>query len=59
MNRMILLVLLLTMMLLTHASAQTTEQEDAVGHFTYCPYVAVFYSLYSASDERKIAGTVL
>ena len=39
------------MMLLTQASAQTTEQEDAVGHFTYCPYLAVFYSLYSASDE--------
>ena len=43
--------MLLTMMLLTQASAQTTEQEDAVGHFTYCPYLAVFYSLYSASDE--------
>lgn len=42
---------MLTMMLLTQASAQTTEQEDAVGHFTYCPYLAVFYSLYSASDE--------
>ena len=51
MNRKILLVLLQTMMLLTQASAQTTEQEDAVGHFTYCPYLAVFYSLYSASDE--------
>ena len=51
MNRKILLILMLTMMLLTQASAQTTEQEDAVGHFTYCPYVAVFYSLYSASDE--------
>lgn len=50
MNRKIPLMLL-TMMLLTQASAQTTEQEDAVGHFTYCPYVAVFYSLYSASDE--------
>ena len=44
MNRKIPLMLL-TMMLLTQASAQTTEQEDAVGHFTYCPYVAVFYSL--------------
>ena len=51
MNRKILLILMLTMMLLTQASAQTTEQEDAVGHFTYCPYLAVFYSLYSASDE--------
>ena len=51
MNRIILLVLMQTMMLLTQASAQTTEQEDAVGHFTYCPYLAVFYSLYSASDE--------
>lgn len=51
MNRMILLMLIQTMMLLTQASAQTTEQEDAVGHFTYCPYLAVFYSLYSASDE--------
>ena len=50
MNRKIPLMLL-TMMLLTQASAQTTEQEDAVGHFTYCPYLAVFYSLYSASDE--------
>jgi len=51
MNRKILLVLMQTMVLLTQASAQTTEQEDAVGHFTYCPYVSVFYSLYSASDE--------
>ena len=50
MNRKIPLMLL-TMMLLTQASAQTTEQEEAVGHFTYCPYLAVFYSLYSASDE--------
>ena len=49
MNRMILLVLMQAMVLLTQA--QTTEQEDAVGHFTYCPYLAVFYSLYSASDE--------
>ena len=39
MNRKIPLMLL-TMMLLTQASAQTTEQEDAVGHFTYCPYLA-------------------
>ena len=44
-------MLMQTMMLLTQVSAQTTEQEDAVGHFTYCPYLAVFYSLYSASDE--------
>ena len=51
MNRKILLILMGAMMLLTKASAQTTEQEDAVGHFTYCPYLAVFYSLYSASDE--------
>jgi len=51
MNRKILLILMLTMMLLTQASAQTTEQEEAMGHFTYCPYLAVFYSLYSASDE--------
>lgn len=51
MNRKILLILMGAMMLLTKASAQTTEQEDAVGHFTYCPYLAVFYSLYSTSDE--------
>ena len=51
MNRIILLVLMQTVVLLTQVSAQTTEQEDAVGHFTYCPYVAVFYSLYSASDK--------
>ena len=43
MNRKILLVLMLTMVLLTKTSAQTTEQEEAVGHFTYCPYVSVFY----------------
>lgn len=49
MNRMILLVLMQAMVLLTQA--QTTAQEDAVGHFTYCPYVAVFYSPYSASDK--------
>ena len=51
MNRKILLVLMQTMMLLTQASAQTTEQQDAVGHFTCCPYLAVFYSLYSARDK--------
>ena len=34
MNRKILLILMGAMMLLTKASAQTTEQEDAVGHFT-------------------------
>jgi hypothetical protein len=49
MNKMILLVLMQAMVLLTQA--QTTAQEDAVGHFTYCPYVAVFYSPYSASDK--------
>jgi hypothetical protein len=51
MNRKILLMLLLTMGSQTQAAAQTTQQEDAVGHFTYCPYVALFYSPYSASDE--------
>lgn len=51
MTRQILLMILLTMVSQTQAAAQTTQQEDAVGHFTYCPYVALFYSPYSASDE--------
>ena len=51
MNRKILLILMGAMMLLTKASAQTTEQEDAVGSpvisssvicakkHAYCPFV--------------------
>lgn len=56
MNRKILLVLMGAMMLLTKASAQTTAQENAVGHFTYCPYLAVLYSLYSTSDKSTGAN---
>jgi len=51
MNRKILLVLMGAMMLLTKASAQTTAQENAVGHFTYCPYLAVLY--------RQLEGRVV
>ena len=51
MNSIIIMVLLLTTVSVTQASAQTTDQEEAVGHFTYCPYVALFYSPYSASNE--------
>ncbi len=56
MNRKILLVLMGAMMLLTKAPAQTTAQENAVGHFTYCPYLAVLYSLYSTSDKSTGAN---
>ena len=50
MNRFLLSILLLATVSVMPVAAQTTEQEDAVGHFTYCPYVAVFYSPYSTSN---------
>jgi len=66
MNRIILLVLMLTTMSARQASAQataqttaqTTAQEEAVGHFTYCPYVAIFYSPYSTGNMSALTTRV-
>ena len=38
------LTMLLCVTLVPCATAQTTEQENAVGHFTYSPYLTVLYS---------------
>ena len=45
--------MLLCLMLVPCATAQTTEQENAVGHFTYSPYLTVLYSPYSLKGDKS------
>ena len=58
MNRFFLSLLLLTTVSILQVAAQTTEQEDAIGHFTFCPYMALFYSPYSTNDDRTASKKV-